>query len=135
MTIPPSTSIPHHNFVCSTTLAMLHQMLSYNIYQMKTKIKRCPVLAGYRDLPWKWKPAEIQYNICCDHSLEKPLRGASNKYPQHILSCNTLHHNLFTKLLLGSKAETVLLKQPCYNPNKNVYSLYRKMNFMVIFSI
>ena len=55
-----------------------------------------------------------------------PLQRISNK--MHI------HHNLFIILLLGSKEETVLVKQPCHIQTK-MYIFYRKMTIYGHFSI
>ena len=43
-----------------------------------------------------------------------------------------LYHDLFITLLLGSIAQTVLVKQPSYSQTK-MYRLYWKMTIMVIF--
>ena len=40
-----------------------------------------------------------------------------------------IHHNLFTTLLLGSKAESVLVKRKWYIQMK-MYRLYRKMTIL-----
>ena len=45
-----------------------------------------------------------------------------------------IHHNLFITLLMGSKAETVLVKQPCYSQTE-MYSSYREMTIYGHFSI
>ena len=50
------------------------------------------------------------------------------------LNDSELHHNLFITLLLGYKAETVLVKQPFYIQTKT-YRIYRKMTVYGHFSI
>ena len=43
-----------------------------------------------------------------------------------------MHHNLFITLLLGSKAETMLVKQGCYIQTK-MLDYIEKWPYMVIF--
>ena len=50
-----------------------------------------------------------------------------------MLWCELVHHNLFITLLLGSKEETLLVKQPWYIQTK-MYRLYRKMTIYIIYT-
>ena len=44
----------------------------------------------------------LHKNICCGYSLEAPLRGASNEYPQYMFSSrNQIDHEIFSTVILS----------------------------------